>query len=197
LTSKERHEFSAANLRPLQGVLVSHAAPRELPVGAEIAARYSADRLMYAARVEGVTTHGYFVVYAGYGNKEEVPAGWVTTDLSSVGSSGVTVPTVGAYAIVGSLAKPPPAPQPKKKRKAAYTTLNADLQKQLRSVPEALKVTAEDSEAQRKRKNRIAKKLKQHNKAVELEMERNNSASSWQKFNMKAQKKKVTGCVEF
>jgi hypothetical protein len=59
LTFQEEQTLSALQLRPLQGILRRHAGPDDLPVGSTVAARYSVDRGMYAALVEGVTERGY------------------------------------------------------------------------------------------------------------------------------------------
>ena len=71
----------------------------------------------------------------------------------------------------------------RKKRKAMETT-------QLREVPEALQIKADDSELERKRKKRKVKVIKRHNNLVKKNLVAQKKVSSWQNFQAKATKKK-------
>jgi len=199
LTFQSKATISVLQLRKLQGVLVDHVpAEPTLAVGAEVAARYSADRVMYAAQIEAVTPLGYVVVYTAYGNKEEVPAEWITTDLSVVGTAGNTQEAAAAAAAANEA-----APQllkntvsnTKKRKKAADAAWRAEMKSKIKAIPDSLRIMPDDSEAQKKKKKRIAKRLKANNRAVTMEIKQKDKANSWQKFAQKTKKKRAKGSL--
>ena len=129
-----------------------------LAVGTKVAARYSVDRTMYAAVIEAVSERGYVVLYTDYGNREEVPAEWVSEDLALVGTNAAAdsaqeqapplVKNVAAGA--GGAA----AASNRKRKKAAEAARRAEMEAKLKVIPDSLKITAEDTEAQKKKKVR-------------------------------------------
>ena len=71
----------------------------------------------------------------------------------------------------------------RKKRKAMEST-------QLREVPDALRIKSDDSELERKRKQRKVKAIKRHNNLAKKNLAAQKKVSSWQNFQAKATKKK-------
>lgn len=193
LTFDQEKRIPGKQLRPLSGILEDHVS-KDLPLGTAVAARYSVDRIMYNAKIERVTPKGYVVVFTDYGNTEEVPLQWVTSDISVVGSHGDDA----QLADPNDTGAAPPlvknfAASKAKKRKNVYALRKAEMQAQLQVIPESLRVRPEDTEAQKKKKKRIANRLKKKNRVVKIGIAQNERAYSWQKFSMKTKKKGAKG----
>eukprot|EP00252_Welwitschia_mirabilis_P018293 TRINITY_DN4065_c0_g1_i3.p1 TRINITY_DN4065_c0_g1~~TRINITY_DN4065_c0_g1_i3.p1 ORF type:complete len:253 (-),score=82.80 TRINITY_DN4065_c0_g1_i3:360-1118(-) len=180
--TEPNHDASTSNLR--KGIAGSNEKPndfgyeRTYPVGAQIQAIWSGDGEWYDATVEALTVNGYFVVFDGWGNKEEVDVGSVRSREEG-----------GANALLEA-EKQAEATKQAIKRKIAQA---ADSDMPHRELPPKLRINPDDPEDVKAAKRKKIHAFKSKIRLEQLEMTQNKRQNAWQQFQTTKGKSKKIG----
>ncbi|EOY25771.1 hypothetical protein SCA6_018967 [Theobroma cacao] len=147
----------------------------KFPVGTKVQAVWSEDGEWYDATVEAITPNGYFVLYDGWGNKEEV-------DPANVRAI--------EYNALLEAEKVAEATKQAIKRKIAQA---ASVDFQSRSLPAKLRITADDPEDVKAAKRKKIHAFKSKMRFEQLEVAQNKRQNAWQQFQTTKGKTKKVG----
>ncbi|XP_021298369.1 survival of motor neuron-related-splicing factor 30 [Herrania umbratica] len=147
----------------------------KFPVGTKVQAVWSEDGEWYDATVEAITPNGYFVLYDGWGNQEEV-------DPANVRAI--------EYNALLEAEKVAEATKQAIKRKIAQA---ASVDFQSRSLPAKLQITADDPEDVKAAKRKKIHAFKSKMRFEQLEVAQNKRQNAWQQFQTTKGKTKKVG----
>lgn len=140
----------------------------DISVGMKYLCKYSADQIYYEAEIISKSKYGFNVTFTEYGNSEEVPLEYLKP-----------LPIVTTTA---------------SNKKNVEKKIDDGLE--LIKVPEKLKILPTDTEEEKNRKKKRLKKIKNHNRIVEQELEIKATQQTWKSFVTKGSKRSLTGLVK-
>ncbi|EOY25770.1 Nucleic acid binding,RNA binding isoform 1 [Theobroma cacao] len=163
----------------------------KFPVGTKVQAVWSEDGEWYDATVEAITPNGYFVLYDGWGNKEEVLrcSARQQKRLRPFRVDPANVRAIEYNALLEA-EKVAEATKQAIKRKIAQA---ASVDFQSRSLPAKLRITADDPEDVKAAKRKKIHAFKSKMRFEQLEVAQNKRQNAWQQFQTTKGKTKKVG----
>ena len=182
---------SFRELRAMPPLAAGFLSPVTVQDGLDCEAKYYADGVWYAARVQKVTKDAQLgdcvqVLFTKYGNVEEVPLGYLRVSGSAAASS-----SSSAAASSGKDRKRSSSSSVAAASSLSASALPAKKKHKIMAIPDKLLAKEGDTDKERDAKRKRMRAIKSKNRFAKMEMESIERQSSWQSFHKKKTKKLV------